>query len=402
MLKSTLLLVLAATAAAADWPQWRGPTRDGIAAGIPNPLPAALTPHWSVEVGLGHSGPVVVGDRVVAFVRKNDQETLLCLDATTGKTLWSEAHDAPYGPPFFARAHGKGPFSTPAIAEGRVYTFGISGILTCHDLASGKRLWQKRFEKVYKKGHPGWGAAASPLVADGRCILPIGTRKKGALAAFDAVTGKALWVQPADGAACGSPILAAPGGRPQAIALMQGKLISVDPAKGTLLWTFSYKTSFEHNILTPLVHDDSVIVSGYHLATIATRIAAKADNWSVERRWANESSMYMTTPVVVGKHLYGLASSRGGTLVCVDLAGGKTLWKSPGKLGEYVSLVAAGDRLLALTPSGELLTVAADPAAYRELARTKLTTRPVWAHLAVTDSALYVKDKTHVTCFDLK
>jgi outer membrane protein assembly factor BamB len=402
MRRSILLLILAAAAHAADWPQWRGPTRDGVAVGVPDPLPAEFQARWSVEVGLGHSSPVVAGGRVVVFTRRDDRETLLCLDAKDGKVVWEQAHDAPYGTPFFARAHGKGPFATPAIAAGRVYSFGITGILSCHELASGELVWRKELDKAYKKGHPTWGAANSPLVDGGRCFLVIGTKKKGALAAFDAVTGNALWVQPADGAAYGSPVLASPGGRPQVMALMQAGIVSADPAKGALFWKIPFETSYEQNVLTPLVHGDTVIISGYHLATVATRIAEKGGNWTVERAWINDSApMYMSTPVIAGKHLYGLISSGRGTLVCLSLESGKFAWKSPGKVGEYASLVVAGDRILALTTEGELLTVAADPASYRETGRVKLTDRPVWAHMAVTGDALYVKDETHLTCFAL-
>jgi outer membrane protein assembly factor BamB len=144
------------------------------------------------------------------------------------------------------------------------------------------------------------------------------------------------------------------------------------------------------------------IISGYELGTRAFRITEANGKLAAEPVWQNEgAAMFISSPVVQGGHLYGLARIRGGSIVCLSLADGQRVWSSRGNLGEYASFIRAGDKLLVLTGKGELLVVAADPSEYRELARIRVTDDPSWAHLALAGSRLYVKDKTHLTCFEL-
>ncbi len=391
-------------ASAQDWPQWRGPSRDGIAAGVklPDPWPKALPLVWTKEVGLGYASPVVAGGKVVVMARQGDDEVTQCLRAEDGHPLWRNAYAAPYKPHKYSRKHGKGPFATPTIADGKAYTFGINGTLSCLDLAKGKLLWRKTFAEQFKKTYPTWGAANSPLVEGRLCILGVGSTAKGYLAAFDTSTGKEVWALKADGPGYGSPIAADLAGQRQIVALTSAKVVGAAAKTGKLLWEIPFKTTYEQNATTPVVHGDTVIFAGYNLGTRAFRFSAKGDNITGEKVWGNNgAAMYMNSPVLVGQHVYGLAQRGGGRLVCLSLADGKTAWASPGKLGEYVSIVVVGDRLLVLTTKGELLVVAADSSAYKEVARIRLTDRPVWAHLAVTPGRLYVKDKTHLTCFAL-
>jgi outer membrane protein assembly factor BamB len=191
-------------------------------------------------------------------------------------------------------------------------------------------------------------------------------------------------------------------GRRQIVSLTSARIIGANAADGKLLWELPFKTSYEQNIVTPLVVRDTLLFAGYHLPLRAFRFAADGDVVTAKRLWECEDvSMYMSSPVVVGGHLYGLGQGGGGRLVCVSLADGQRAWKSASKLGEYASLVAAGDKVLALHTDGELIVFAADPTVCRELARVALTKRSVWAHLAVTPTHLFVKDKTHLSCFPL-
>ena len=394
-----------ASASAADWPQWRGLTRDGVAAGVklPDPWPPALTRAWSLEVGLGHSSPVVAGGKVVQQARQGEEEVVRCIDAASGKVVWQAAFAAgPFAPRPVARAHGRGPFATPTVADGKVYTLGVSGVLACYDLASGKRLWQKTFANEYEKPYPIWGAANSPLIDGTRCILTVGTDADGALAAFHKDTGEALWRVTDVGPAYTSPQIATLAGKRQVVTLTHKRLCGADDQTGKLLWQIPFKVRYDMNIITPVVHGDLVVYSGYHEGTAAVRVAAGDGKLAAQKRWHNKGeSMFMSSPVRRDGHIYGLSMRGKGTLVCLALADGKTAWASPGRMGEYASLVLVGDRLLVMTTGGDLLLVAADPGGYRELARSHLTDRPVWAHLAVTDKVLCVKDKTHLTCFAL-
>lgn len=386
------------------WPQWRGPNRDGVAIGVALPAtwPKALPQAWARDVGLGYSAPVVADGKVVVMARQGDDEVTQCFNATDGTPLWRNACAAPYKPHLYARKHGKGPFATPAIAGGKVYSLGISGTLSCLALDSGKVLWRKTFADQFGKPYPTWGASNSPLVEGGLCIAGIGSTQKGYVAAFDRDTGEQRWALKADGPGYGSAIVANVAGTRQMVALTSTKVVGAAVADGRLLWEIPFKTSYEQNSTTPVVHGDTVIFAGYNLGARAFRFTAKAGSFTGEKLWENKKApMYMSSPVLVGQHVYGLAQRRGGTLVCLAAADGTTAWSSPGRLGEYASLVAAGNILLVLTTEGELLVVAADPAAYKQIARLHITDQPTWAHLAVVPGRLYVKDKTRLLCLAL-
>ena len=394
-----------AEAGGADWPQWRGPRRDGIAVGVtlPEPWPQAPRKAWSLEVGLGHASPVVADGKVVVLARQGDEEVVRCVAAADGRPLWRDAYAAPYKPRLVARKHGKGPFATPTIAGGRVYTFGVTGVLNCCHLATGKRLWRTTYADPSKRTYPTWGAASSPLVEGTLCILAAGGTRRGGIAAFHKDSGALVWKLAADGPGYGSAVAANLAGQRQIITLTSTKVLSATVPEGKLLWDVPYKTAWEQNIVTPVLHDGRVIFSGYRMGTTAFAFAVKGGNVTGEQLWINDDvSMYMSSPVVVGGHLYALAQRGRGTLVCLSLEDGKTVWRGPGRLGDYASLVGVGDKLLALTTRGELLVVAAGPTARKELARTRLTEREVWAHLAVTADRLFVKDKTHLACFALR
>ena len=181
------LVLLASAASAADWPQWRGPARDGRASLAPRATwPEALTPAWTITVGEGHASPVVVGDRVYVFSREGEEEVVQALDLATGKRVWRASYPAPYTMNSAATGHGKGPKSTPTVAGGRVFTFGISGILSAFDAATGRLAWRKDTGTEFGQGSPLYGVALSPVVDGSNVIVHVGGPGKGALTAFDA------------------------------------------------------------------------------------------------------------------------------------------------------------------------------------------------------------------------
>ncbi len=348
----TLMLLAAMAgqghAGTGDWPQWRGPNRDGLAPGVnlPRPWPDTLAEVWSIEVGEGHASPVVAGGHVVSFRRQDAREVIQCLRAADGEALWSTAYAAPYKPRGFARKHGKGPFATPTIADGKVYTFGIRGTLSCLDLPSGKLLWRKTFTDQFEPPYPTWGAANSPLIEGHLCILGVGSTREGYLAAFHKDTGKPAWSLEAVAPGYGSPVAADLADQRQIVTLTSTQIIGATADSGKLLWKIPFKTSYEQNATTPVVRGDRVVFSGYKLGTHAYRIH-NGDAVKATRRWSNDDvSMYITSPVVVGGNVYGLAQRGKGTLVCLSLEDGEAVWAAPGRLGEYASLVAAVDRLL--------------------------------------------------------
>lgn len=386
-----------------DWPQWRGPNRDGVAerTNLPDRLPENLQSVWKVEVGEGYSTPVAVERKVVLFVRQQEKEVVLCLNAQNGQEIWRYSYAAPYTPRADARPHGKGPKATPTIAAGKVYAFGVTGILTCVNLGTGELVWQKRFSDRFRKTYPLYGAANSPLVEANLCILGIGGHNDGALAAFNKDTGELVWEVTEDGPSYASPIAVDLAGYRQVVALMQTRLVGVAAKTGQLLWQVPFTTPYDMNIITPVFHDGMIIYSGYRKGTTAVRLVKAGDRTSASRVWHRERfSMYMSSPVIRGEYMYGLSQQR-AAVSCIALKDGEHKWNSPGGLGQYVSIVGAGDKLLVLTTKGRLMLVAADSSGYKELGRTHVTDKPVWAHLALAANRIYAKDKTHLACFEL-
>src|ERR1700730_6958583 len=202
--------VLSAQNAALDWPQWRGPNRDGTLASFSEPKdwPENLTRRWKVEAGTGDATPIVVGSRVYAFTRQGVNEVMRALDAGSGKVVWETSYPAPFEMNSATARHGPGPKSTPTFSNGRLFTLGMSGIVTAFDAATGKQIWQKPAPPV----EPHFHTAQSALVDRDMVILHVGGHKQGALTAFDQATGAVKWSWDGDGPAYGSAIIADIGG----------------------------------------------------------------------------------------------------------------------------------------------------------------------------------------------
>src|SRR5258705_11794680 len=243
-----------------DWPQWRGPNRDGTLSSFAAPAawPEALTRRWKIDVGTGYATPIVVANRVYAFSRQDNNEVMRALDAQTGKTVWEARYAAPFNMNSATARHGPGPKSTPTFANGRLFTLGMSGIVTAFDAATGKQVWQKPAPPV----EPTYHTAQSPLVDRGLVILHVGGNNQGALTAFDAATGAVKWAWTGDGPGYGSPIVAELGGTRQVITFSQENLVGVDAANGQLLWSVPFMARSVTNSITPLVYGQTVIVSG--------------------------------------------------------------------------------------------------------------------------------------------
>lgn len=383
----------------AAWPQWRGPQRDGLAAfSSPAKWPATLTKRWEVPVGIGHSSPVVAGTRVVLHTREGDREVLRAVDLKTGTLLWRDDYAAPYTINPAARGHGAGPKSTPVIADGRVFAFGISGILSAHDLTTGKLLWRTETPPA----PPEFGTAMSPIVFGSMVVAHVGAEDKGTLTAFDAATGKPRWQWTGDGPAYASPVLATIGGTRQLVTQSENAVIGVAADDGQLLWRVPFRTSYDQNSITPIVVDDVVIYSGLDNGVTAVRIVRQGGAWGVEPKWKNEQTpMYMSTPTVHGTTLYGLTHRNRGQFFALDLGTGKTLWTTPGRQGENASIIAIGTQLLLATTEGEMIVAEASPAGFTETKRYRVAESATWAHPAVFGDTILVKDVDTLICWGL-
>jgi outer membrane protein assembly factor BamB len=392
-----LLIALATSAIDTDWPQWRGPTRDGIVStALPAAWPEALKKRWEVPVGIGHASPVVSGHRVVVIAREGDQEIVRALDVSSGKEIWRAAYPAPYVVSPAAQSHGPGPKSTPAIAGDRVITFGIGGILSAFDLASGTLLWRVPPPGV----PPQYGSTTSPLVDGTSVLVHVGGEDNGALTAFDAATGKPRWQWTGDGPGNGSPIIATFGGVRQVVAQTQQLLVGLNASNGALLWQLPFPTDFDQNAFTPVVFQDLVVNAGLDHPVTAIRPRLVGGKWIVETVWTNlQSPMFMSSPVLIGGTIYGLTMRSKGQFVAIDAASGKTLWNTQGREGENASMLGSRSWLLASTTDGNFVVARANPQKYEEVRRYQIAESAMWAHPAITGSSIIVKDVDKVICW---
>ena len=399
MRTATALLVWAlffASSSAQEWNQWRGPLRTGAAPAFtpPETWPDRPALKWKVaSAGAGHSSPVVGGGRVYLHSRIGEQEAVTAYDLASGKQLWQQKYDAPYQMSPAARGHGKGPKSTPLLDRGRLYTFGISGILSAFDARDGRLLWRNDFKREFPATSPEFGTAMSPAIDGDNVIVHAGGNRNGGLIALDAATGALRWTWKGDGPGYASPVIATFGGTRQVITQTQTKIVGVAAADGTLLWQIPFTTDYEQNIVTPVIVDGMLIYGGLHKPTTAVRISRAAGKWDVQQVWQNaDVPLYMSSPVEADGYLYGLTHRNRGQLFCVDAKTGKTMWTTKGREGDNAALLIAGGFLFATTTEGELVIARRNPGAFELAKRYTVAESPVWAHPAPAGRGLVIKD----------
>ena len=400
------VVVLASTSlgqaqrASTDVTQWRGPNRDGVVQGFtaPQAWPETLVKRWTVEVGTGYATPLVVGNRVFVFSRLGENETMTALDGDSGKVVWQQSYPAPFAMNPATKAHGPGPKSTPVYFNGRLYSIGMTGVVTAWDAASGKQVWQK----------PGTGVAMeytshsfSPLVDAGRVIFHVGGKDKGALTAFDLTTGDVRWSWAGDGPGYASPIVADLGGTRQIIVPTQAKLVSVDAATGALLWERPLVHQFSSNAITPIVYGQAVIVAGTGpLMEIA--VARRGTQWTTEQVWENtDLPLRFTTAVLAGDTLFGMSGRNAGQYYAMDARSGKALWTSDGRQAAHASIARSGDLVLSLESDGELVVLRNSATAFEPLRRYKVAETETWAQPAFSGNRILVKDVMSLTLWTL-
>jgi outer membrane protein assembly factor BamB len=405
---ATLLCLLPARAEPpadpAVWPQWRGPTRDGVVRdpAWPDKLSGdALKQVWRVEnLGPSYSGPVVTADRVFTTQTVDKKtEVVTAHDRKTGKELWRASWEGSITVPFFAAKNGSWIRSTPAYDGKTLYVAGIKDLLVALDGQTGKELWRFDFVKEFEAPPPDFGFVSSPLVDDAGVYAQAG----GSLAKLDKKTGKVLWRSLKDGggmngSAFSSPVLARLAGKDQLLVQTRTRLAGVDREAGKELWAKEIPSFRGMNILTPLPFgDDGVFTSTYGGNTRFVRIKSDGGTYAAEDAWTLKYEGNMTSPVVVDGHAYLLGKDR--RLLCVNLATGKEAWGTDERFGEYWSLVANKDRVFALDSRGFLYLFKADPKEFDLLDKRKIADSETWAHVAVCGDEVFIRDLTGLTAW---
>ena len=385
----------------ADWTQWRGSNRDGALASFTAPAswPEQLTKKWKVEVGLGYATPIVVGNRLYLFSRQGDNEVMSALDPDNGKVIWQTGYPASFTMHSAAVKHAAGPKSTPVFANGRLYSIGMTGVVTAFEAATGRQLWQKPGSSVV----PMYTTHAfSPLVDRGLVIFHIGGHNQGALTAFDVNTGEVRWSWNGDGPGYGSPIVAELGGTRQIVTITQGKVVGVDAATGSLLWERPFVSPNFTNSITPILYGQTLIVWGNGGPTVAFTAKKQNNQWVTENVWESaDVPMRLTNGVIVRDMLFSLSSRNMGQYFSVDAKTGKTLWTSNPRQAGNAAIVRAGEVVFSLQDDGELVVFRSGPTAFESLGRYKVAESETWTQPAISGNRVFVKDVSTLALWTL-
>ena len=392
------LLLTPSAVRAQEWPGWRGPERNGIApaAQAPSTWPEAFSPAWRVDVGEGYSSPVVSGGRVFVHSRRGDLEVVTALDLQSGARLWRHDYPARFVQNTIVPTALPGPFATPAVDGGRVFTLGAGGILSSWDAASGDLLWRHDYSTSVQVTGLFCGTAASPLVDGGRLIVQVGSDPAGGhVLALDPATGGEVWAWRGVGPGYASPILIEVDGHRQLVTLTESSIVGLNAADGTLLWSAPFTDDWHENIMTPVWTGTHVVVSGPRRGTHAFAVRRREDGWEAAPAWSNaDLTMYMTSPVLADGIIYGHASTRAGQFVALDAATGAVRWASEGREGEFASALLAGDDLLLLTGDAELLVAEPTPTSFAVSHHYDVADGVTWTIPVPLPDGLLVRDAT--------
>ena len=393
---TVVVVVFGSSMAAQDWPQWRGPGRDGVVTSFREPAswPKTLVKRWQVEVGTGYATPLVVGERIYVFTRQAEDEVMTALDSRSAKVIWRTSYPAPFKMNPATAPHGPGPKSTPTFADNRIFTLGMSGMVTAFDAQSGKQIWQKPSPPV----EPLYHTAMSPLVDGNRVIVHVGGHDNGALTAFDVATGEVRWSWNGDGPAYGSPLLFNLSGTRQVVTFTQKNFVGVSAATGELLWRRPYTTPSNTTSQTPILHKNMVIEMGRANGVTAFVAASRGGQWATENIWhTDEVSMHMSDAVVVNNVLYGLSHLNSGEYFALDLDTGKVLWKSEPRQAAHAAIVRAGNTIFSLEDDSELVVLRHNPTRFEPVARYQVASTASWTQPVVSGNRVFVKDVSSLT-----
>ena len=379
------------------WPGFRGPDRDGVVRGVRIETDWSTSPPaelWRRPIGPGWSSFAAGGDLLYTQEQRGEQEIVACYRMTTGEPVWQ--HSDPVR--FWESNGGAGPRATPTLADGRVYTFGATGIVNALDAHSGAVVWSRNAASDTSTKVPVWGFASSPLIVDDIVVVAAA----GNLVGYDIATGEPRWFGPKDGGSYSSPHLVTIDDVAQILQLSTAGATSVVPADGTVLWTHEWSGGV---IVQPAITADGDILINSIVATGGLgirRLAVErgAGGWTVQERWTSGGlKPYFNDFVLYKGHAFGFD---GTILSCIDLADGKRKWKG-GRYGAgQLVLLADQDLLLVLSEEGELALVKASPDGFSELSRFPALEGKTWNHPVLVGDVLLVRNGEEMAAFRLK
>jgi outer membrane protein assembly factor BamB len=387
-----IISAIAAWAAPPDWPQWRGPNRDGISKETilkswPAEGPKVL---WKAPSGEGYSGIVVANGRIYTIHAARADELAVCLDAASGKELWRFVIDRA-----FQNDQGNGPRSTPAVDGDLVYALSAQGKLAALNAKTGAKVWSHDLRSEFGGKIPTWGVSTSPLVDGDLILVDVGGSGDNGVMAFNKKSGSVVWKAATDLPGYSAPIAVTVNGVKQYLFFTGTALVSVSPTNGKKLWSHPWRTSYDVNAATPVfIPPDKVFISsGYNVGAAVLKIKGI----QVEQVWRSQVMRnHWASPVLLGDYLYGFDEA---TLKCINVNTQEEKWATRG-LGKG-ALIYADGHLIVLSERGKLLLVEAKPDAYLEKASVQVLRGRCWTVPTLANGKLYVKNQEEIVCFDV-
>lgn len=388
-----------------DWPQWRGPNRDGLSpettlltdwpAGAPRLL-------WKQPIGRGFSSAVVANGRLYTTEEEPGEaphhEAIVCRDARDGRELWRFHYPNEYSERF-----GSGPRSTPAVDDGFVYAVGPTGIFHCLRADNGAKVWRHDLMEEFHGRPMQYGVSFSPLVEGEMVYATPGGPDGNCVVAFDKHTGRVVWKALDDPMGYSSPIMTTAAGLRQLLVFTNMALVSMSPADGRVYWRYPWVTENGFNIATPIAFGDYVFISSaYRKGCALLEITAEADGSRQPHRVYEHNRMrnYFSSSVRWGEYLYGFDEM---DLVCMNVRSGEIAWREKGARSfRKGSLLIAAGHLIVLGEGGVLALTEATPEGYREKASVRVSEQKCWTVPTLADQRLYIRDEAQLQCLDLR
>ena len=380
------------------WSGWLGPNRDGRVDYFepPAPWPKKLKRDWSLTVGEGSAMPVVANGRAYQHARQKGDEVVWCLDLSSGKVLWRKTYRVPYRISHFGESQGDGPQSNPTLADGRLFTLSVTGILSAWDASSGKLLWRHTYSDRYRNTYPKWGHSTSPLVDGDQVVVHVGGEESGMLVAYEAATGKELWKDDEYGSCHASPILVEIQGVPQIVEWNHVALVGVESQSGRRLWSYDLPhRGSNQNSPTPIFHQGRFLIGGENRGIRSLEPQRVDGKWRVTENWHQRNvSLNMASAVISDDSLYGLSQFKRGQFFRLNPLTGEPIWLGPPRMGDYATFLTIPGHIVALRDNGVLEIFASNEDQYLPVASYDVTETDTWAAPVLLKDGILVKDRT--------
>lgn len=401
-------LLLASPVCAGDWPQWLGPQRNGVSDETLAPWTAAPKVAWKRSVGNGFSVPVIAEGKLFVHAGGSEKETeeVWAFDVKTGEEVW---HDT-YPRAVYRSALGTGPRGTPTVADGRLLTIGITGVLSCYDIQAGKLQWRVNPYEELEAQLPGFGVCSSPVVAEKRVILPVGGAES-AIVAYDTETGKLAWKALDEPAASASPIVIVRGAgetaQTEVVVQTTLRLVGLSPVDGAIHWEHPLVFQPSGVSPTPLAVGNLLVCTTQDTGTLTLELPQAIGAPPQVKWWHQDLASYFSTGTIDPRGRVLLVTNQTMPLPradvrCYDLNEGKEIWHKTGLGYFHVGLILLSDqKLLLLDDAGNLVLAESGPENYKELAKAKVC-RGTFCNPLLSNGRVFVRDSQEVICLDFE